>query len=108
MAAASEPAEVVHVAGPTLRAGHVRRQRCSWCGALLSEYDLSRIARPLEPGEDPENPEPWEPASWPVGGLVAISGTNPVCSRAVEPELVDGDPQIPADACMALDDEVTR
>lgn len=98
--------EVVHVAGPTLRAGNVRRQRCSWCGALLSEYDLTRIARPLEPGEDPD--APWEPSSWPVGGLVGISGTNPICSRIVDPEMVDGEPQIPADSCMAVSDEVTR
>jgi hypothetical protein len=27
----------VHIAGPTLRVGNVRRQRCVWCGALLAD-----------------------------------------------------------------------
>lgn len=65
-------AEIVHVAGPTLTYDTVRRQRCLWCGALIDEYDLSRIARPLEPDEDPDNPKPWEPGHW--EGLVAVDG----------------------------------
>lgn len=97
------PAEVIHVAGPTITVGSIRRQRCQWCGALIQEYDLARLSRPLEPGEDPESPEPWEPGRW--TGLVAISGTFPVMSRAV-PEPEDG--KVPEGSCMALDEEVTR
>lgn len=104
----AELSEVIHVAAQTLRAGTVRRQRCSWCGALIGEVDLARIARPLEPGEDPDHPEPWEPAEWSPGSLVSISGVWPVVLRAVEPILRDGEPQIPEGSCMDLDLAVTR
>jgi hypothetical protein len=105
----SEPSQV-HIAGPTLTVGTVRRQRCVWCGALLDEHDLAMIARPLEPGEDPENPEPWEPGAWEVGGLVRTSGTFPRVGEAIEAERHDdgsGAFRIPEDSCMALDAEVT-
>lgn len=98
----------IHIAGVCVYMGSLRRQRCSWCGALLHEYDLANIARPLEPGEDPENPEPWEPGSWEVGGLVQMEGTFPCVSFVVEPELVDGEAQAPDTSCMRLDPEVTR
>jgi hypothetical protein len=91
----------VHIAGPTLRVGNVRRQRCVWCGALLEEYDLTRVSRALEPGE---------PASWEVGELVRLSGTFPRAAVAVEatPHAEDADAfAIPDDSCMALSDAVT-
>lgn len=88
----------------------IRRQRCVWCGALLQEYDLSNIARPLEPGEDPENTKSWEPAEWAVGEQVAVDGN---ASWVVEPE-VEIDPetkeevvQVPPSSCMALDPAIT-
>jgi hypothetical protein len=102
-----EPSQV-HLAGPTLRVGNVRRQRCIWCGALLEEYDLTRVSRVLEPGEDPD--APWEPASWEVGGLVRLSGTFPRVGVVVEAERHAEDADafaIPSDSCMALSDAVT-
>lgn len=106
----SEPdlGELVHVAGTVLTFGQYRRQRCSWCGALLQEYDLANISRPLEPGEDPDNPEPWEPAAWPVGGLVAVVDGGPRAMWVVKPEQIGGEPQAPGNSCMNLDREVTR
>ncbi|MET0604284.1 MAG: hypothetical protein ABW167_20025 [Baekduia sp.] len=75
----------------------MRRQRCAWCGALIQGYDLSRIARPTEPGEDPD--VAWEPAIW--DGLVAVDGG--AFWSVVDPE----DGKIPPTSCMALEDHVT-
>jgi hypothetical protein len=99
--------EVIHIAGPTIAANAIRRQRCMWCGALISEDDLANIARPLEPGEDPDNPEPWEPAAWGVNELVAVAGTNPRAKWLVEPVVEDGHTKIPERSCMNLDNAVT-
>lgn len=106
---ADEPSQV-HIAGPTATVNGVMRQRCAWCGALISEHDLKNMARLLEPGEDPENPDPWEPGSWEVGALVRVSGTFPRVSSVVEqephPDRADSF-KIPEDSCMALDASVT-
>lgn len=50
--------EILHLAGPVVVYGNVRRQRCVWCGALIQEMPLARMARQLEPGEDPDSPAP--------------------------------------------------
>lgn len=42
------------------------RQRCAWCGHILLDYDLHRVAVPT--GQ--EGP----PATWPVGALVTVDG----------------------------------
>lgn len=57
---------VVHIAGPDIRIGEHLRQRCAWCGTVLVDYDLTRIAVPI--GQDPT------PGTWPVGGLVEVDG----------------------------------
>ena len=98
----------IHIAGPTLTYDGIRRQRCSWCGALIQEYDLNNISRELEPGEDPDNPEPWEPASWAVGDEVAAVGVFPRTSWSVDTEFRDGVPIAHNDSCMRIDLEVTR
>lgn len=58
---------VTHIAGEVvtihIRGGEYMRQRCGWCGETLLEYDLSRVAVPVD--------QPGPPAAWPVGGLVA-------------------------------------
>ena len=37
------PASVTHIAGPVLsRGGRYIRQRCSWCGAVLIDVDITR------------------------------------------------------------------
>lgn len=101
---------LVHIAGPAIRAGDVIRQRCAWCGALLSEHDLARIAFP--DGEDPGLVDADGAPTLRWEGLVAIS---------TGPELEDGrsgstalwavadpeDGKIPDDSCMALPSEAT-
>jgi len=42
------------------------RQRCGWCGELLLDYDLARLAVPI--GQDPM------PATWPPGAQVVVNG----------------------------------
>lgn len=65
---------VIHIAGPTIQIGPQRRQRCSWCGAVIDDYDLSRTAVAIQYDEDGKA-IPWDgPAEWPVGGLVARDG----------------------------------
>lgn len=85
---------VVHIAGPDIRVNAQLRQRCAWCGALLIDYDLERVAVPT--GQDPT------PATWPVGELIAVDGA----ASWVESH-TDGDP-LPDNACGAIDAEVTR
>jgi len=84
---------ITHIAGAQVRVGSGLRQRCSWCGAMLCDYDLERIAVPV--GQDPT------PAMWETGRLVTVDGS---ASWLLEHE--DGD-EIPADACARLDDAVT-
>lgn len=106
-------AELIHLVGTEITVeGRYLRQRCSWCGALLLDYDLASVARPLEEGEDPENPNPWKPATWTVGGFVAVddhSGWR--MARAVEatphPEH-EGEFRMPkGNCCLLLDPAVT-
>jgi len=84
---------IVHIAGVDVQVGALLRQRCSWCGAVLIDYDLDRIAVPV--GQDPR------PGTWPVGELVARDG---VASYVVEH--VDGS-DLPPEACARLDPAVT-
>lgn len=84
---------LIHIAGNDVQVGRHLRQRCAWCGAVLADYALDRIA--VLEGQDPR------PATWPVGDLVAVDGP---LSYVVEHE--DGQ-QLPADACGVLDAEVT-
>lgn len=85
---------VIHIAGPEVTVGDQLRQRCCWCGALLLDYHLTRIAVPV--GADPR------PAVWPAGELVAVDGA---LQHIVEH--VDGT-DLPNGACGVLDPEVTR
>lgn len=92
--------EIVHLAGPQVTFGNVVRQRCCWCGGLIAEYDLSRMAVQIDETASPEvqqaeiesAPGRWE-------GFVAIEGTNPRCLSAVDtPE----DGKAPERSCMRL------
>jgi hypothetical protein len=106
-------AEITHIAGPDLTvSGRYLRQRCSWCGALLLDYDLANLARPLEPGEDPENPEPWRPGTFEVGSLVRVAGAFEsggwTSFERVELEPHEnGDGRLPEGACALLDPVAT-
>lgn len=89
-------APVTHVAGSDVTIGGRRvRQRCSWCGATLLDYDLANVAVQVVPGEDPKPPLPW-----PVGRLVRVDGGISF--------VLDETDELPDDACGTVDDEVTR
>lgn len=95
---------LVHLAGPAIRAANVIRQRCAWCGALLDEKDLERVAWHDDgSGENPLIHEDGSPRDrW--EGLVAVADGNPRAMWAVEqPE----DGKIPAESCMSLDPAAT-
>lgn len=91
---ARQRGEVVHIAGREVQIGALLRQRCSWCGALLIDYDISRIAVPV--GQD------LYPGTWAVGGLVGVLGN---AQYAVAHN--DGD-CLPSTCCGSLDPEVSR
>lgn len=58
---------VTHIAAPQVTIDdRFMRQRCAWCGDVLLEYDLTRVAVPV--GQNPT------PATWPTGALVAVDG----------------------------------
>lgn len=73
-----------HIASPvvTINDRHLR-QRCGWCGVVLLEYDLARVAVPV--GTDPM------PATWPAGSLVTVDGSAQVSLNGVD--------RLPDDAC---------
>lgn len=92
----SSTAPVTHIAGADITIGGRRlRQRCSWCGAILLDYDLANVAVMVEPGEQAE-----PPATWPVGRLVRVHGGMST--------VLDETEELPEDACGKVDDEVTR
>lgn len=90
---------VTHIAGLVCQVGSLVRQRCGWCGAMLSDYDLALTAVSIP---DPV-PEGWTAtvAMWELGCLVNIDG--PV-AQVVQPE---AEGKLPAEACMALDPGAT-
>lgn len=99
---------LVHLAGTPVRVGSVIRQRCAWCGAVIDEIDIDRVAvhstDPVRFVDDDGNPLlRWD-------GLVAIEQHDEravIGSTAkwkVEPP---DDHDIPEDSCMALPNEAT-
>lgn len=85
---------VVHIAGNWVEVNQHLRQRCAWCGAVLIDQDLTRVAVPV--GQDPR------PATWPAGELIARDGN---WTSVVDHK--DGD-LLPDGACARLDPAVTR
>lgn len=66
-------AEIVHLAGPQIEYDGVQRQRCCWCGAVIEEKPLERMAVAIQPGESAEHAaEGLRRARW--EGWVAIDG----------------------------------
>jgi hypothetical protein len=89
---------ITHIAANDITIGGQRlRQRCAWCGAILIDYDLTRVAVAVVEGEEPK-----PPATWPVGGLVRVTGTFPKVSSSLP-----NTDELPDDACGRIDDEVT-
>lgn len=89
---------LTHIAGLVITVGgRYMRQRCSWCGAVLVDYDLSLIAVPI--GQDPTPPH------WELGALVRIDGG---LSCIIPPTAGEhGVEDLPDDSCARLDPEVT-
>lgn len=83
---------ITHIAGQHITIDdRYLRQRCAWCGAILLDYDLERVAAPI--GQ--EGP----PATWPAGALVTVDGG---ASWTVEVE------RLPDDSCTRQPDVGTK
>lgn len=91
---------VIHIAGEVIQIGSQQRQRCSWCGAVLDDFDLSRMGIMVPDDQQPPPATPPIP-SWPTGGLVAVDGGM----KWTVPH-DDGDP-LPDEACAQLPHDVT-
>lgn len=84
------PDSVTHIAGAQLNMfNRYLRQRCDWCGIIIIEYDLERIAVREEDRS--------LPAMWRVGSLVRIDGYMSAEVEAVEEEI--GQFKLPMDSC---------
>lgn len=68
--------ELVHLAGPAITYDNVQRQRCVWCGALIDERDLSRMAVQVDPNasEEVQNEEATRALELKWEGFVAVNG----------------------------------
>lgn len=61
---------VTHIAGTVVTVeDRYLRQRCSWCGAILVDYDLTHLAYTSDTPVEQRHP-----ATWPVGQLVTVDG----------------------------------
>jgi len=86
-------AGTVHIASHHVQVDTHLRQRCGWCGTLLLNYALDRLAVPKD-----QNPSPH---TWPTGHLIEVTTD----ASWVIPHR-DGD-QLPANACAYSDAEIT-
>ena len=77
----------VHIAGMGVEVPPHYRQRCAWCGAILVEGDLSRMAAV---GEAPTA------RFFEAGRLVEVAGENPRWAGVLANEV--GTP-LPSNAC---------
>lgn len=98
---------VVHITSNDVTfEGRRRRQRCVWCGALIVDDDLTRMAWPL----NPDGTDPGPPGAFPAGRLVETVGELGAFSiRSLLP-LEDNDPNamlVPDNGCCRLDPFVT-
>lgn len=84
------PNGVTHIAGAQMvMFGRYLRQRCEWCGIILLEYDLARVAVPE--GTDPM------PAMWTPMALVRVDGH--ISAEIVNPAKIEEGIQLPTDCC---------
>lgn len=85
---------MIHFAGPAITIDErYLRQRCAWCGAVLSDVDLLAVAVP----EGQEHSWP----HWPDGALVDVQGGV----SFVVPLTDDG--KLPEGTCAHLDPVAT-
>lgn len=103
---------LVHYVGPVVRIGPFRRQRCMWCGAIVDEVDLSRVAMPIPEGKTEEQARAdgdFEPPTWQVAAWVGVDGGVRWVERSVEDDAALGDDATtPERSCCRLDVEVTQ
>jgi hypothetical protein len=89
---------MIHFAGIGIRIGNLVRQRCSWCGELIEDFDLSLImVRLKEDGSPGEGPRPWA-----EGALVSVEKRGGGVTQKVVVGHV-GDESIPAGTCAQKD-----
>jgi hypothetical protein len=97
--AIDEPAEpdIVHLAAPhVIIDGRYLRQRCLWCGAILIDYDLSRLAYQTTTPEEQRQPATWAP------------GTNIGMTSGGHSFDMGRPDRLPERSCAYLDPAVTR
>lgn len=58
---------MIHFVGIEIHVENLVRQRCSWCGEILEDVDLSLMM-------SPEGSGPWK--GWEVGALLAVEGNG--------------------------------
>jgi hypothetical protein len=83
-----------HIAGAEVQVGSRLRQRCAWCGEVMADYDLQRIA--VLEGDDPR------PAMWLQGSLVRRDG----CAWFVVDHEEGAD--LPSDSCAAAEIDAAK
>lgn len=94
--------EVIHIAAQAIQIGSHLRQRCAWCGAVLIDYALDRMAFSIDPASDPRGDlDAARPSTWPFDNLIAVDGP---AKWVVEHEA--GTP-LPDECCGKLDPEAT-
>ena len=84
---------MIHFAGIDVQVGALLRQRCSWCGVVLNDYNLDLVAVPVD--------QPGRPPTWEVSALVQVEG-----NVAWVVEHVRGE-RLPAGTCADLDPSAT-
>lgn len=102
-----EGTTVSHLSGPAITFGPQVRQRCVWCGFIIEDTDLTRVAVMLN--EDGSTP-PW--SSFPEHKFLRITGNGGFRGTSVvsEDELFgdeDDSVRVPDDCCMRLPAELT-
>lgn len=89
--------EIIHFPGQVMTFGSVARQRCMWCGALIEEKDLDRIAieEASRPPERQGKPLEVDDLAW-WRDLVAVDGNW----KSIVEHPADG--KAPERSCMRL------
>lgn len=96
---------IAHLAGPVIEYNHedgtVIHQRCSWCGVMLEDLNLSRVM--VREGD------PAPGGGWPTGQFIDVDKPDGPDSGGVMSVVDWTHPNpVPANACLRLPLEVTR
>lgn len=99
----------VHIAGVPAQFGPYLRQRCSWCGAVLIDVDLSAIAFAIPEGKTEEQARAdgdFTYSTWEINVLIGREGPATFVVPDVPSATGEGF-TVPDDCCMRLDPAVT-